>query len=429
LGHAQAAAGVLGVMKIVLALEHERLPKTLHAETPSPHIEWEGSGLALLQSPVAWQRDRDRVRRAGISSFGISGTNAHVVLQEAPSPSAAVQAASPVAASLPLLVSGRDEVALRTQATRWAAWLLAHPETDWSDLVRTAALHRTHFETGAALQVSSVAEASEALTALAEGSAHRALSEGQASPRGSVAFVFPGHGSQWAAMGRDLLASSPAFAEAVAACDAALYPHTGFSMEAVLRGDEGDDVPPLDRVDVVQPALFAMGIGLAAAWRSLGLEPAAVLGHSVGEIAAAVVSGALSLAEGAQVVAVRGRLIAAVDREGAMLSVPRPASELAEWIAPFADTLTVAVVNAPDSAVVSGDTQAILELQSSLAAEGITGRRVNIGFAAHSAHMDGVSEKFGAALVSLRPNSATVPFYSSVTGMRMDGATLDAAYW
>jgi len=229
-------------------------------------------------------------------------------------------------------------------------------------------------------------------------------------------------------MGRELLAESPAFAEAVAACDAALRPHTGFSMLAVLRGDEGADVPPLDRVDVVQPALFAMGVGLAAAWRSLGLEPAAVVGHSVGEIAAAVVSGALTLAEGALVVAVRGRLIASVPQAGAMLSVQLSAAELAERLEPYGGALTVGVVNAPDSAVASGDEEAILALQSALQAEGVRCRRVNIGFAAHSAHMDGVLDELREALAELRPGAAKVPFYSSVTGKRLDG-TEDAGYW
>ncbi|MCP4920650.1 MAG: acyltransferase domain-containing protein, partial [Proteobacteria bacterium] len=246
---------------------------------------------------------------------------------------------------------------------------------------------------------------------------------------GSVVFVFPGQGSQWAAMGRALLEESEAFADAIAACDAALLPHTGWSVTSVLRGDEGEDVPPLVRVDVVQPVLFAMGVGLAAAWRSLGLEPAAVVGHSVGEIAAAVVCGALSLEDGAQLVAVRGQRIASIPDSGAMLSVQLPEAEVAERLAPWGEVLTIGVVNGPDSAVVSGEASAIAELESTLQADGVFCRRVRIGFAAHSTQMDGVLEGLEAALSSLRPGASTVPFYSSVTGGPLDGASLDAAYW
>ena len=194
--------------------------------------------------------------------------------------------------SLPLLVSGRDDAALRAQAGRWADWLGSHPQTDLAAVVRTAAVNRTHLmralRGGAGLVC---AQAQEALSALSQGRAHPAVSAGTARPLGGVVFVFPGHGSQWPAMGRALLAESAVFAEAIAACDAALLPHTGWSVGAVLRGEAGAELPPLDRVDVVQPVLFAMAIGLAAVWRSVGVRPDAVIGHSVGEIAAAVECG------------------------------------------------------------------------------------------------------------------------------------------
>ena len=327
IGHTQAAAGVLGVIKMVLSLQHEHLPKTLHAEHPSEQIEWAGSGLSLLQEARAWPRDASRVRRAGVSSFGISGTNAHVVLEEAPARAvdsngetngAAVAEEAAARLSIPLLVSGRDEVALRGQADRYADWLSSHAEVDWSDVLGTAALHRTHFAARASVSARDAAEATAALRALGEGRSHAAVSLGAARERGRVVFVFPGQGSQWTSMGRALLAESPVFAETVAACEAALSRHTDWSLTAVLRGDEGAGVPPLERVDVVQPALFAMNVALAAVWRSLGLEPAAVVGHSQGEIAAAVVAGILSLEEGARVVALRSQLLRRVSGSGGM---------------------------------------------------------------------------------------------------------------
>ena len=329
----------------MLSLQHELLPKTLHAERPSEQIEWEGSGLSLLQEARPWRRDASRVRRAGVSSFGISGTNAHVVLEEAPAreiahigvddrrhafdlvrqatvgssrESTGAAIGEEAIPSIPLLVSGRDEAALRAQAERYADWLSRHPDVDWAAVVSTAALHRTHFAARASVSARDAADATEALLALSEGRSHAAVSVGAARERGRVVFVFPGQGSQWATMGRALLAESPVFAETVAACEAALGRHTDWSLTAVLRGDEGVGVSLLERVDVIQPALFAMNVALAAVWRSLGLEPAAVVGHSQGEIAAAVVAGILSLEEGARVVALRSQLLRRVSGSGGM---------------------------------------------------------------------------------------------------------------
>ena len=210
IGHAQAAAGILGVIKMVLALERERLPKTLYVDEPSPHVAWQGSGLALLGEPRPWAREAGRVRRAGVSSFGISGTNAHVVLEEAPREVVGEEASSkaPGRGSLPLVVSGRDEAALRSQAGRWSAWLGSHPQADLGAVVRTAAVNRTHFDARAAVQADDIGQAQEALEALAQGRAHPAVSTGTARPLGGVVLVFPGQGSQWPGMGRALLAES-----------------------------------------------------------------------------------------------------------------------------------------------------------------------------------------------------------------------------
>ncbi len=443
LGHTQAAAGVLGVMKMVLSLAHERLPKTLHAETPSEHIAWEGSGLALLQEARPWPSQPLQVRRAGVSGFGASGTNAHVVLEEAPrrapaTASAAVTLSSsgdqggeilPAAVPLPLLVSGRDETALRAQAGRWAAWLKANPETSWGDVIRTAALHRTHFDARAAIQVSGIAEAAEALTALAEARPHPAVWVGQARERGGVVFVFPGQGSQWTRMGATLLDESTAFAAAVSACDAALRPHTGWSVLAVLRGDGGPDAPPLERVDVVQPALFTMGVGLAAAWRSLGLEPAAVVGNSQGEITAAVAADALSLEDGAQVVALRSRLVRRLAGSGGMAVVELPVGAVERRLEADWPGLSIAVVNTPSSTVVSGDEDAIEVCLATLSDEDVFCRRVDVDYASHSTHVEVILGELAEALVGLSPQPGRVPMISTVTGAPIDGSQLDADYW
>ncbi|MFC7472578.1 ketoacyl-synthetase C-terminal extension domain-containing protein [Actinomadura keratinilytica] len=248
IGHTQAAAGVAGVIKMVLALQHETLPRTLHAEEPSPHVDWEAHRLSLLTSATPWPRT-DRPRRAGVSSFGISGTNAHLVLEEAPAPvpaepDAAAQAPAPAAAKLPVLVSGRDQEALRAQADRWARWLGDHPGQELTPLARAAAVHRTHHPARAAVLAGGAEEAAEALRALAADQEDERVTTGTAGPRGKVAFVFPGHGSQWRRMGSELMAESEVFREAVAECDAALRPWTGFSVAALLRAEQDDEDTP-----------------------------------------------------------------------------------------------------------------------------------------------------------------------------------------
>jgi pimaricinolide synthase PimS1 len=430
LGHTQAAAGVLGVMKMVLALRHEVLPKTLHADHPSSQIEWEGSGLSLLQQARAWPRDAAHVRRAGVSSFGISGTNAHVVIEEAPTRSKIVGATDTSSLPIPLLVSGRDEAALRAQASRYGEWLTQHPDADFHSVVATAALHRTQFGSRASVSARNASEAVEALTALAEGRSHASVSVAEAHDRGRVVFVFPGQGSQWPSMGRALLAESSVFAQTIAACETALSKYTDWSLTSVLRGDENIEAALLERVDVIQPALFAMNIGLAAVWRSLGVVPSAVVGHSQGEIAAAVVAGILSLDDGARVVALRSQLLRRLTGHGAMAVTELAASiveerlKSAEW-----SGLSVAVVNTPGSTVVSGPTEVVEHWVSDLGKEGIFCRQVNVDYASHSAEMDPILPELEGLLSDLAPQPGQVAMISTVTGTRCEGSSLNGAYW
>ncbi|MGK4001428.1 SDR family NAD(P)-dependent oxidoreductase [Sorangium sp. So ce1036] len=429
LGHTEAAAGLAGVIKAVLSLQHAVVPRSLHFAAPSPYIPWDTLPVRVAAQRAAWER-REHPRRVGVSSFGISGTNAHVLLEEAPAgPEAPEPEASPRPATLPLLVSGRDEAALRAQAGRWAAWLAAHPEARWTDVAHTAAVRRTHLEARAAVIATSTADAAAALSAVAAGQPHGAVSQGEARARGEVVFVCPGQGSQWPAMGRALLAESEVFAAAVAACDAAFHPLTGWSLLSVLRGEQGETVPPADRVDVVQPALFAMAVGLSAVWRAWGVEPSAVVGHSQGEVAAAYIAGALSLEDAARVVALRSRLVRRLAGAGAMAVIERPVGEVEQRIARFAGALSVAVVNTPGSTVVSGDAAAVERLLAELEAEHVFARRVKVDYASHSAHVDAILPELEAALASVEPRACEIPLCSTVTGEVLAGPELDGGYW
>ncbi|WP_046386706.1 type I polyketide synthase, partial [Kitasatospora aureofaciens] len=431
LGHTQSAAGVAGVIKMVQALRHGLLPRTLHADQPSSHIDWTPGTVALLQEPVAWPAG-ERTRRCAVSSFGISGTNAHVLLEEAP---AAVPAPelpqapdAPAGGPVPWVLSARTPAALRAQAARLAEHLEAEPGPCPRDVGHALLTTRTLFEHRAVVLGADPAELRAGLAAFAAGGSAPNTVHGLAEGTGRTVFVFPGQGSQWAGMAAELLDESPVFAERLAECAAALSAHVDWSLLDVLR--QADGAPGLDRVDVVQPATFAVMVALAALWRAHGVHPDAVIGHSQGEVAAAVVAGALSLEDGARVVALRSRLIGRVlAGSGGMVSVPLPAAEAEERIRPHGDGLGIAAVNGPRTVVVSGPAKQLDSLMAEFEAEGIRARRISVDYASHSAQVELLAGELVAVLAPIRPRAAEVPFHSTVTGERLDTTALDAEYW
>ncbi|MFG2360012.1 SDR family NAD(P)-dependent oxidoreductase [Streptomyces sp. NPDC048521] len=423
IGHAQAAAGVGGVIKMVEAIRHAELPRTLHVDEPSPHVDWSAGTVRLLTEHQQWKHDGPR--RAAVSSFGISGTNAHVILEQAPDE-------EPVApleqTTLPLLLSARSPQALREQADRLHRHLTARPEIGVGDAAYTLATARTAFPHRAAVLGTDRDELLRALQALAHGVPSADVVSGATPDRtGKVVFVFPGQGSQWVGMGRELLASEPVFAERLAACAAALEPFTGWSVVDVLRGGAG--APSLERVDVVQPVLFAVMVSLAAVWQGFGVRPAAVVGHSQGEIAAACVAGALSLEDAARVVALRSRAIRALAGQGGMLSVPLAAERVTADLEPWAGRAGVAAVNGASSTVVSGDAAALEEILAHYLAQDVRARAVPVDYASHSAHVEAIEEEIRTALAPVAPRSPKIPVFSTLTGDWAEPTAFDADYW
>ncbi len=414
LGHTQAAAGVLGVVKMVEALRHGVLPATLRAEPPTSHVDWSSGAVELLTRQRDWTSG-DAPRRCGVSSFGFSGSNAHVLLEEAPpAPAPAERETEP--AALPLVLSARSAAALRGQAAG-----LVRLEADPRDLGHSLVTTRSLFEHRA------VVVDRDGLEAFARGEATPAAVHGVADVEGRTVFVFPGQGAQWAGMGARLLDESPVFAERIGACAAALSEFTDWSLVDVLRQAEG--APDLDRVDVVQPVSFAVMVSLAALWRARGVRPDAVVGHSQGEIAAAVVAGALSLEDGARVVALRSRAIARrIAGEGAMMSVPLPV-ERVESLLPADGSVQIAVVNGPASVVVAGAPAALETLFDTLTADGVRVRRIDVDYASHTAQVEKIQEELLDLLAPVRPRTAEVPFHSTVTGEWLDTETMDGGYW
>ncbi|MFF7656903.1 SDR family NAD(P)-dependent oxidoreductase [Streptomyces sp. NPDC007983] len=441
IGHTQAAAGVAGVIKMVEALRHGMLPRTLHVDAPSSKVPWGEGAVELLTDTRPWPEQADHTRRAGISSFGISGTNVHVIVEEPPEPTGAEPLRPDEAAdgdvwseewwhevTVPLMLSAHNEAALRDQARRLRADLLGHPGLHPADVGYSLITTRTRFEQRAAVVGENFDELIAALDDLIEGRPHPLVMRGTAGTADQVVFVFPGQGSQWAEMGDGLFERSSAFRETARACDAALRPYLGWSVLDVLNREP--DAPGLDRVDVVQPVLFTMMVSLAATWRSLGVEPAAVVGHSQGEIAAAHVAGGLSLDDAARIVALRSQAWLRLAGKGGMVAVTMSERELRPRLEFWGDRLAVAAVNSSENCAVAGDPDALAELAAELVSEGVRARPIpGVDTAGHSPQVDTLEDHLREVLAPVAPSSSDIPFYSTVTGGLLDTAELNADYW
>ncbi|MFJ5920978.1 type I polyketide synthase [Kitasatospora sp. NPDC092948] len=427
IGHTQAAAGVGGIIKMVLAMGHGELPRTLHIDRPSPNVDWTAGAVALLTEATPWP-ETGRPRRAGVSSFGLSGTNAHVVIEQPPAEPAPEPAPAPGASAVPWVLSGRTAEAVKAQAERLHAYLTERPELSSVDVGYSLATTRTAFEHRAAVVGDDRAALLGGLAALAAGERAPGLVEGAVARSARTVFVFPGQGSQWAGMARELLDHAPAFADRIAACARALAPHLDWSLLSVLRDEP--DAPPLDRVDVVQPVLWAVMVSLAELWRAHGIVPDAVVGHSQGEIAAACVAGALSLDDAARIVALRSRALLALTGRGGMLFVPQPVDAVREALTAHAGALDVAAVNGPTSVTVSGDPAALERLRDQYSEAGVLTWPVpGVDFAGHSPQVEELREELLTLLAGTAPRTSDIPFYSTVTGGPVDTLGLDAAYW
>jgi polyketide synthase 12 len=424
---------VAGLIKMVQALRHGLLPRTLNADEPTPHVDWSDGAVKLLTEARQWP-ERNQPRRGAVSAFGISGTNVHVVLEQAPElaqPPAPPAPERMLAQSVkPFVISARGAAALRDQAARLSAYLAEHSEVDLDALGRSLS-GRAAMEHRAVVLAEDLGTLTAGLAAIAADTAefNEDVVLGNGGDANRPVFVFAGQGGQWRDMAVDLWNTSPLFAAAMAECDAALAPHVdwnGATLSDVLTGAPG--APSLDRVDAVQPALFAVMVSLARLWRSLGVEPAAVVGHSQGEIAAAVVAGVLTLADGAHIAGLRSRLIAGLSERGGMGWIGLPVAQVRERLADYPG-LGVAAVNGPRSVVVSGPADELQSLCAALAAEEVPVRKLLVDYASHSHAVEELHAELIDALAGVASAEAEVPFYSTVTGERVDGTELSAEYW
>ncbi|MHB8492347.1 MAG: type I polyketide synthase, partial [Solirubrobacteraceae bacterium] len=424
IGHTQAAAGVAGVIKTVLAFQHESLPSTLHVDAPSPHVDWEAGKVQLLTEKRAWPR-RASPRRAGVSAFGVSGTNAHVILEEPPiAEKAGARSAVP---ALPWILSAKSEPALLAEAERLREHLRSHAEPDTLDVAWTLAHGRARLRHRAVVLGADRNALTAGLDALVAERPAGSVLCGQVRSEPRVAFVFPGQGGQWEGMTRELARSSAVFAERLAACGEALAPHVEWSLDDVLRGVAG--APSLDAVDVVQPALWAVMISLAELWRSFGVRPMAVVGHSQGEIAAAHVAGVLSLEDSARIVAQRSLALKELSGEGGMVSLALGVGEAKDLLSRAGSGLWLAGSNGPSSTVVSGEEAALDRLMARCESEGVVARRIAVDYASHSPQVGRIRERVAESLSGIVPRPGEVPMFCAARGGLVDGGSLDADYW
>lgn len=426
IGHSQAAAGIGGLIKTVLALRHEQVPAILHVGAPTPKVEWPAS-VQLPVEPMDWPHGVG-VRRAAVSSFGMSGTNAHLIVEEPPSERADGSDTTPPGA-LPYVVSAGSASALRHQLDRLHA-ALATPGQSPAAVAATLAGRRAALPHRVAVVAADLPQLRAGLTVASGGESAPGVAVGEVRGERAVAFVFPGQGSQWAGMAHELLATAPPFADAVRRCGEAFAPHLDFSVPELLAGVDPDG--QAQTLVGVQVSLFTTMVALAELWRACGVVPDVVLGHSQGEVAAAYVAGALCLEDAAAVVATRAKLLAQLSGTGAMAVLGLDAPEARRLLAdraPTAGVVEVAAVNGPDSTVVSGPVEAVRALRKACEQVGVRTAEVAVDYASHSVMVEPVRAELIAALGSLNPRPTEVPFLSTARATWLDGTELDADYW
>jgi acyl transferase domain-containing protein/acyl carrier protein len=449
IGHTESASGAAGLIKVVLSLQHEVLPQSLHFDTPSPHIPWDSLPVRVVGESTPWQAN-GRLRRAGVSSFGFTGTNAHVLIEEAPpqpvrtdddaaAPESLESSESDVAVTPEhgrpvnvLALSARSPEALVELAQRYEAWLSAHPDIDLADVCLTAGTGRSHFEHRAALVVDSVEAARDGLADLAENRLRPGVVRGEHRHHPTTAWLFTGQGSQHPGMARELFDTEPVFAETVTRCADAVDGMLARPLLEVIfatdRETGGEAGETLRHTSFAQPALFAIEMGLARLWQSWGVEPDVVLGHSVGQYAAACVAGVFSLEDGARLMAARGRMFGSLPDGGRMVAVFTDAKHVEEIAGEF-PRVSVGAYNGPNT-VLSGPGEDLEQIIARFADEGIRCTWLETSHAFHSELLDPVLDEFESYAAQLEFAAPTLPLVCNRTGAVLTAQTpLDAAYW
>jgi myxalamid-type polyketide synthase MxaE and MxaD len=430
IGHLETAAGIAGLIKVALMLKHRAIPPSLHFQEPNPHIPFDALQLTVQRTLEPWPAG-DGPALAGVSSFSFGGTNAHVVLEEAP-PRDHVQPATDDGRPYLLPLSAHTPEVLRALARGYREHLEQAPEGNGrtlSDICYSASVRRSHHQHRLAVVGRSAEELTARLDAFLADAEHQDIS-GERKPAGQrhkLVFVFPGQGSQWFGMGRTLLAQEPVFRAALEQCAQAMRPYTDWSLLEQLALDERSS--RLNEIEVIQPTLFAIEVALAALWQSWGIVPDAVVGHSMGEVAAAHVAGVLSLDDAARIICRRSQLMQRVSGQGVMAVVELSCTEAQDLLAGYEGKLSVAAINNPRSTVLSGDPAAMHDLLASLERQQIFCRLIKVDVASHSPQMEPLCADLRRSVEGVRPQPGSMPMFSTVLGTRCNGLDYTADYW
>lgn len=430
IGHLEAAAGVAGLIKVILSLKHRSLPPSLHFHSPNPHIPFADLNLRVQNKLTPWPAGAEPAL-AGVSSFGFGGTIVHMVLQEAnqyhsKSDDERPQSAASTSYLLPL--SARSTGALRALVGNFQDLLATDFSIETKDICYAASLRRSQYDYRIAVLGHSRKELHDSLKAFLQGEQqHNLINSSAPGPRPKIAFVFPGQGGQWYGMGRDLLKQEPVFYQAVKRIDQLIQSNFGWSLLEVLQGESA--ATRLEEIDVIQPALFAIQVALAELWRSWGVQADAVVGHSMGEVAAAHVAGILNLEDAVKIICKRSLLLKPYRGRGSMLVTELSPDQAETLLQELKQEVAIAVINSPNTTVLSGDSEAIQVVMDLLQNLGLFCKLVNVDVASHSPQMDEVRTALLEALSGLAPQAAKTPFYSTVTGTRADGLSFHADYW
>ncbi len=426
IGHLEAAAGVAGLIKTALALHYEAVPPHLHLRQPSPYVDWESLRLEVPTRLTPWPRG-SQPRIAGVSSFGFSGTNAHVVLAEAPLPAAVSREVE--RPQQMLVLSGKSPAALRTRVEQFIPLLEPHSAADFANVLHSASAGRSHFSQRLAVSAGAPQELQAKLQAWLRGDYQVGVQSGQAAAAPEVAFLFSGQGEQYAAMGQQLYETQPLFRSVIDECDALLRPHLPQPLLAALYPDDGEPAL-LEQMKYAQTAIFSVEYALAKLWESWGIVPTMVLGHSVGEYAAACFAGVFSLADGLKLVAARGRLMDELAHTGAMVAVFADEDVVRRAAAPYADRAVIAAVNAPGNVVISGEIDALEAITELLRAQRVRSKRLAVAQASHSPLMEPMLDAFEQVARTVTFHAPRIGYVSGMTGDLAGGAAVGSPlYW
>ncbi|EHD23260.1 MULTISPECIES: type I polyketide synthase [Brenneria] len=436
IGHVQLAAGVASIIKMVMALQHGRLPKTLHAETPSSKIEWSRGNVKLLNMARDWP-DTRRPKRAAVSSFGFSGTNTHIILEEAPPLTPLAEETAPTSAfaapGIALPLSATSPAGLCAQAKQLHTWITQNTdeEPDLTAIAYSLATTRSHFDYRAVITAEDSKNALNALEELAANHYAPGVIQGVRSPSGNVAFLFTGQGAQWPTMGQGLYHMSPVFAQTLDEVCRYLDPLLPQPLKTVMFAEKSSaDALLLDRTDFTQAALFAFETALCRTVMHLGVQPDVLSGHSIGEITAAYIAGVFTLADAATFVATRGRLMESITVDGAMVAIEASETEVLPSLQGYEACVSIAAINAPSSVVISGDTNTVLSIAEQWQSRGYRTHRLRTSHAFHSPHIDSIVDTLRRTLSALSFQAPAIPIVSTVTGQRLTNEqACSVEYW